>query len=132
MIRLTRRPIFLISLFLAALFFPRPAQAVGEIKIEKVGLRTFSPDHYFVTGQVSNTTQDSREVVLRAQVLFYEKGSPKGDIPAMILRKDRTLVLRPLETRKVKTRLLNEGDLPRSELRLEPVLRVRRQRPWNY
>ncbi len=106
--------------------------AVGEIRIEDVFVKTDPPDRYTVGATVSNQTDKPREVTLRAQIFFFEKASPKTDKPAMILRKDLTLVLRKNESRKIRVRLLNEGTLPKERLRLEPEIRIRRQREWHH
>ena len=125
------RSVFLIGLLLLTGPFPT-VRAAGEIQIEQTAVQEIPPDRYEMTALVRNKSTDSREVVLRAQLFFFDEASPPGDIPLMILRKDETIVLKNEESRMVRIRLINEGTLPKSRLRLEPEIRIRRQRPWNY
>ena len=114
-------------------FFSTPALfAYGEIKIEGVTVENQSPSRYVLSGSVTNASEETREVVLRGQIVFYERGTPEGDLPIAVLRKDITQVLTPWETRGLKILLLNEGAVPKTALRTKPVLRIRRQRVWNY
>ena len=112
---------------------PFNLHAVDEIKIDNVAVEKQSSTDYVISGVVSNTSDLAREIVLRVQLSFYERVSPPGDLPAAILRKDMTLVLKPAENRTLRISLYNEGSmiLP-TAYRLEPILRIRRQRPWNY
>jgi hypothetical protein len=112
--------------------FHPAAHAVGEIKIDKISVQQHSPDRYEVSAVLYNQTAEAREVVLRAQLFFFEDFAPKGDKPAMILRKDETIVLQRKEGRTVSVILLNEGTLPKAKLRLDPEIRIRRQRAWQY
>lgn len=120
------------AFFLAFCAAQVSAFAFNEIKIEHVAVQNQSADRYEVTAVISNESDDSREVTVRAQVFFFSKVSPKGDKPAMILRKDETMVLLPGENRKFRVLLLNEGSFPKERLRIEPEVRIRRQRVWNY
>jgi hypothetical protein len=118
----------LAGFFMAA--FAAQAFGVGEIHIDGVGIQEKPPFQYFLNGTVSNQTTDIREVVLRGQVVFYDRTAPKGDLPVRVLRKDITLILRPSESRNVQMQFFLEGNLPKTPLRVEPVLRQRRQRIW--
>lgn len=118
---------------IAALFLSTPLLlAAGEIQIESISMEEKSVHHYVLTGQVINSSASPRDVILRAQVSFYDRAAPKGDLPVMVLRKDMNIVLRAGESRKVEATFLNEGDAPRGAVRAEPALRIRRQRPWSY
>lgn len=119
-------------LLLAFCLIPSLVFALNEIQIEQVAVQNQSADRYEVSAIIQNQTTDPREVTVRAQIFFFEKASPKGQKPAMILRKDETMVLNPSESRQVIVRLLNEGTFPKERLRIEPEVRVRRQRIWNY
>ncbi len=110
----------------------RGLSAAGEINLSAPTLEQEPPDHYYVLGEVTNTTDKTREVILRAQVVFYDKAVPKGDLPVMVLRKDMTLILKSKEHKELRIPILKEGFLPRLDLRVEPELRLRRQRIWNY
>ena len=120
------------AVLLLALFMPTPGFAIDEVTVKDYAVQNESLGRYEVTATLCNRTRDSREVTLRAQIFFFEKASPKGDKPAMILRKDETVVLFPEETRKITVPLLNEGSFPKARLRVEPEVRIRRQRVWNY
>ena len=115
-----------------AVFCQTDARAQGEIVIEGVSAEQRTPTKYLVVGKVRNRTQESREVILRAQVVFYDKAAPKGDVPAANVWKDVTLVIWPNENRKIEIPLILEGGKPAGSLRMEPGLRLRRQREWMY
>ena len=104
--------------------------ALGEISILNVHIQETPPFQYIVRGTVVNETAQEREVVLRAQAVMYDQTAPKGDLPIRVLRKDKTLILRPSEKREVEMTLIHEGRMPDVRFRVEPVLRIRRQRPW--
>lgn len=122
---------FFLSLVLA-LSFSSGLHAAGEIVIDGISLEQDPPDHYYVIGTVVNATNEPREVILRAQVLFYDNAVPKGDLPVIVLRKDKTMILKAQEKKTLRIPILKEGVLPRLDLRVEPQLRLRRQRVWNY
>ncbi|MCI0597439.1 MAG: hypothetical protein L0Z48_13015, partial [candidate division Zixibacteria bacterium] len=100
------------------------------INVEGVRATVISPARYELTGNVTNTSEDAREVTLRAQITFYDRTAPKGDLPLDYLRKDITEVLRPGENRAVRVVLLRSGAPLHDAVRLEPFLRIRRQRVW--
>jgi hypothetical protein len=131
---MTRRgpTFFLIAHLLFSFLGIAELSAAGEINLSAPMLEQEPPDHYYVLGSVTNTTDKTREVILRAQVLFYDKAVPKGDLPVIVLRKDMTLILKPREKKELRIPILKEGFLPRLDLRVEPQLRLRRQRVWNY
>lgn len=104
--------------------------AAGEIDIQNVGVQDKPPFQYIVRGTVINTTTQDREVVLRAQVVMYDQTAPKGDLPVRVLRKDQTIILKASEQRVVELPVMQEGRMPDVRFRVEPVLRIRRQRPW--
>jgi hypothetical protein len=108
------------------------AFAANEVQVEKLTLKKDPPDRYEISATVHNKSKERREVVLRAQVFFYDETSPAGDIPVMILRKDETVYLNRGEGRRIEFRLINEGTLPKVRMRLEPEVRIRRQRVWQY
>ena len=122
-----RAPLIFLIFFAAS-----PLFAAGEIQIQNVSVEAQSASRYVLNGTVENTTPETREVILRGQVAFYEKASPEGDLPVAILRKDVSMVLKSKESRLLHIILLNEGTAPKGSLRLQPILRIRRQRPWNY
>ncbi len=129
MSRRKKTAVFFAVVFCAASF---QVLALGEIQVESVRIETQSPGNYWLVGTVRNTTSEAREVTLRAQIVFFDRAAPEGDLPVALLRKDRTEILRAGEAREVRVTLLNEGTPPRGDLRLEPLLRIRRQRLWNY
>ena len=106
--------------------------AVGEIQVEGVSVDVAAPGRYVLSGTIRNRTEDPREVTFRAQVTAYDKSSPKGDVPVIVIRKDQTIILRPREKRKIEVTLFDEGIPPEGSLRYEPMIRVRRQRLWFY
>lgn len=114
------------------MIFPRASQAAGEVTLQKISSKQLSFERYEISAVIYNQTPEPREVVLRAQIFFFEDFAPKGDKPAMILRKDETIILKRREGRAIKIILINEGDLPKAKLRLKPEIRIRRQRVWNY
>ncbi len=114
------------------MFFSMPARAEGEILIKNISLEELPPFQYKVKGLVSNNTGQAREVVLRGEVVVYDRSAPKGDVPVRVLRRDSTIVLKAREKRIVTLDFLLEGRMPDVPLRNQPVLRVRRQKPWNY
>ena len=112
--------------------FPVRLAAVGEIQIEGASITRETPEKFKLSTSIKNTTADTREVTLRFQIFFFEQISPKGDKPAMVLRKDETIVLKQGEQRSMIVTLWNEGSLPKGNLRMEPEVRLRRQRVWSY
>ncbi len=106
--------------------------AFDEIRIENVAADEKPPYGYWLRGSVSNQTDNPREVILRAQVAIFDKNSPPGDLPVRILRKDITIILKPREAKNAEVEFFNKGVLPKTDLRIEPLLRLRRQRIWNY
>lgn len=124
--------IILLLIFAGSLGISSSVQAAEEIRISETAVKELSADKFLVSAVLRNAYKSTREVTLRAQIFFFEKASPKGDKPAMILRKDETIVLRPQEVRKIHVKLINEGTRPKARLRLEPEVRLRREREWNY
>ena len=104
----------------------------NQIDVSNVGYAESAPGKFLVTGNLQNPTRETREIVVRGLLTFYDKTAPKGDVPIFVLRKDVTIILKAGEGRSVEISLINEGGMPRGALRIEPVLRVRRQRIWNY
>ena len=98
--------------------------------MDDIELQQDPPFQYKVIGEVINKTAEAREVVLRAQVVFFDQSSPKGDIPVHVLRKDMTVILRGSEKRNVAAVLFQEGHPPDVRYRIEPELRIRRTRLW--
>lgn len=113
-------------------FFLPVAAAMGEIQIDSLAVQEYPPHHYDVSAMMNNKTAETREVVLRAQLFFFEQAAPPGDLPVMILRKDETVVLKAGKRRSITVKLIHEGKLPKGSLRMEPEIRIRRQRVWNY
>ncbi len=112
---------------------PVSISAADEIQIENVLIDAKSPlRHYELSAAAANSSEAPRDVILRGQIAFYDKAAPQGDVPVMILRKDMNVVLRAKESRTVRFDLLNEGAVPVGSLRLEPSVRIRRNREWNY
>ena len=128
---------FRLTFFVSAIFFlaaarPLPAATAAEVRIEGVGFEAKSPSHYVVRGTVSNETAESRDLILRAQMTFYDKAAPRGDVPAAVLRKDIAIVLKAGETRALEIPMIEEGTHPKGSFRVEPSIRIRRSREWNY
>ncbi len=112
-----------------AVFQSPPARLIG---VSNVSYSENAPGTFSVKGTLQNPTPEPREVVMRGQLTFYDQTAPKGDLPLFSLRKDTTLVLKPNESREVEVSLINEGAVPRGALRIESMIRIRRQRIWNY
>jgi len=107
-------------------------QAAREIEIGLARVVQLSEDRYNVLASIANKTPEPREIILRYALYFYDRSAPSGDIPIMVIRKDRTIILKRREQRTIKTLLIREGGQERGAFRLEPKVRLRRQRPWNY
>lgn len=122
--------IFHFFLILACLLTTVPVFAAGEINILDVKVLEKPPFQYKVQGTVVNETDHAREVVLRAEVVMYDETAPKGDLPVRVLRKDMTVILKAAEKRNVELTLIQEGRMPDVRFRVEPILRMRRQRLW--
>jgi hypothetical protein len=122
---------FSVCAFLIPVFGP-PLQAVGEIRITNVAARQKTPGKFILTANVANSTGEPREVVFRAQLTFYDKTSPPGDLPATVVQKDFTIILKAGQERSLEVPIILEGKLPPGSLRMEPSLRIRRQREWMY
>ena len=125
---------FLCFIFGTLHAFAKPFQSppVSQINVNNVSYSQTAPGKFVVTGDVQNPTPEPREIVVRGLLSFYDQSVAKGDAPLFSLRKDTTIVLAPSENRTIEIQLINEGKMPRLALRIEPVLRVRRQRVWNY
>ncbi len=117
-------------LFLFGYFLAAPLFGIGEISILDIKVHNKPPFQYKVQGTVVNETDHDREVVLRAEAVMYDETAPKGDLPVRVLRKDTTVILKAAEKRNVEITLIHEGRMPDVRFRVEPVLRVRRQRLW--
>ncbi len=121
------------SFFLALLVsFSAPLFAIGEISIENVVMQEIPPFRYQVTGTIRNASNETREVVLRGQIVVYDRGVRKGDVPLRVLRRDVTIILKNLEERQITVDFVTEGRLPDVATRTEGFLRMRRQRVWNH
>ena len=119
--------------FVFLTLFPASSQALPvQAQVDDVTYKQERQDVYTVTANVKNTVHETREFVLRAQLTFYDTASPAGDLPAAVLRKDITVVLRGGGERKVAVTLINEGRMPRGSYRIVPMLRVRRERAFQY
>ena len=106
--------------------------ATENITLDSVRVLEQSAGHFQLTANVANTTSETREVILRGQITFYDRAVPAGDVPVMILHKTVALVLKNGESRAIDMTLLNEGTWPKGSLRMEPSMRIRREREWNY
>lgn len=122
----------LVLIFFLAIPYHPSALAVREILISEVTLEQKSFQDHQLSAKVQNTTNESREVTLRAQIFFFNRNSPPGDLPINILRKDHVMVLKPQEIRNLEVKFVEEGGHRLEPLRLEPQVRVRRQREWKY
>lgn len=121
--------LFLICFYSSGISFANAAEA---IHISDVTVKESTDKRFVVEGRLTNMTEESRDVIFRAQLFFYDKTAPKGDLPVSILRRDKNIVLKPWESRKVNEVFVSEAKSPRGSLRLEPLMRIRRQREWNY
>lgn len=111
---------------------PTHASVDTDVYVENIMSEMIDPSKYVVMGHVVNAYDDKREVVLRAQIAFFDRTNPVGDLPVSILRKDTTVFFDPHESKQVRVELLNEGPPPEGALRREPMLRIRRVREWTY
>ncbi len=130
-----RISVFVFFLFTAGIPFLSAAfqsPSVRQISVVNIEYSQTSSDKFLLIGTLQNLTPEPREVILRGQLVFYDTASPKGDLPLFILRKDMTVILRGGESLPVEIPIINEGKIPRGSFRIEPMLRVRRQRLWNY
>ena len=118
--------------FLSLFIFSTTLFAVGEVSIKDILSREIAPLRYELSFQITNTTSDVREVTLRSQIELFDRSAPVGDLPVNILRKDQTMVLRAGESRDVMVHFVGEGPTPKGDLRVSPLVRIRRQRVWNY
>lgn len=123
-------------MLLAFLFFctlapVSDAWAVEPVHVSDVMLKESTDKRYIIEGRLTNMTDQSRDVIFRTQLTLYDKTAPKGDLPVSILRRDKNIVLKAWESRKVEIVFVSENQL-RGSLRLEPSIRIRRQREWNY
>lgn len=126
------KKLFAFLFVLGFVFSPPSFSSPLNIDIHDVEAELLGPGKYLVRGSIFNGSDTPREITLRAQVTLYDRTSPKGDKPVSIIRKDFIIVLRTEETRELKISLLNEGTLPKGALRIEPMLRIRREREWMY
>ena len=92
----------------------------GELLDRKV--ETLIP-HKYAASHIRNREEYAKKPVPRAMGI-------NSDLFA--LRKDMTVILKAGETRTLEVPLINEGSMPRGDIRIEPMMRVRRQRVWNY
>ncbi len=121
----------LVFFLLGTLFVPCLFSA-DEIIIQDISAKEIAPQRFTLKYHVSNATVDSREVVLRSQIEVFDRAVPAGDLPVNILRKDQTLVLKPGESRDMSVDFVGQGQPAKGDLRVSPVVRIRRQRVWNY
>ena len=105
---------------------------VSQINVNNVAYVQTAPGKFTLSGNIQNPTSEPREIVVRGILSFYDQSVRKGDVPLFTLRKDTTIVLTSSESRLLEIPLMNEGEMPRGAVRIEPVIRVRRQRIWNY
>ncbi|MSR77362.1 MAG: hypothetical protein EXS63_03950 [Candidatus Omnitrophica bacterium] len=108
------------------------AYALGEINISEVSAREKEPLRFELQANITNTTQETREVILRAQIEIFDRMVPRGEQPLSVFRKDQSLILKSGETRPLRVEFVGEGLPPKGVTRIEPALRIRRQRVWNY
>ncbi|MBN1689343.1 MAG: hypothetical protein JW893_09590 [Candidatus Omnitrophica bacterium] len=128
-----KRIIVLCTVVAAIIFIPSMVYAqVGGVNIQHVAAKQRTPSKYVLTAELVNDSGEDKEVILRGQITFYDKAAPKGDLPVTSVRKDVSVVLRKYETRNFETLLIIEGTPPVGSLRMEPSLRIRRSREWNY
>lgn len=123
------------TLFLAiaaSITFSPYLWCANEILIQNVVVTKKADDKYMIAGKVTNKSAEPRELVFRGQLTFYDRTAPEGDKPVMILRRDVTKVIKAGQTRSVRIPLIDEGATEMTSLRAEPMLRVRRNRVWNY
>ena len=114
-------------------FFQTLAFASASVlKISEVSAERESPSIHWIHASLENTATESMETTLRFRLAFYDRNSPEGDIPVNVLRKDQTIVLKPNEIRKMDVKFLEEGASPLIPVRIEPTVRIRREREWKY
>ena len=123
-----------LGIFLLFAMFPLALQALPVTvgRVDDVTYKQERQDVYTVTGYLKNEVSESREFVLRAQLAFYDTVSPAGDLPAAVLRKDITVVVTSGAGRQVAVTLINEGRMPRGSYRIVPMIRIRRERTFEY
>ena len=130
---MNRAPRFFSAMVLIFFMFCAPPllRAV-DVTIDSAGYFQKTPLHYQLNGVVTNMGGNTLEVVLRGELVFYDAGVRKGDIPLRVLRKDITVIIKPGQNYPVLIDFFMEGKLPRASVRIEPVLRARRERVWLY
>lgn len=106
--------------------------SAGEIAITDLQAERIENSRYHLKAQIMNTSSETREIVLRSQIEIFDQNAPRGDLPLSILRKDKNWVLKPGESRVLEEDFLAQGTALKGALRIEPKLRVRRNRIWNY
>ena len=122
----------ILSLLLAVFLFSQSVWAFDEIQISNISLTEKAASKFLLSGDVVNTSNEPREVILRSQISFYDRSSPERDVPVAVIHKDMTIILKPQESRRLDIPIINEGAMPKTAIRTEPSLRIRRQRVWNY
>ena len=110
----------------------KPTYQADVVTVSEVSSSRLAEDRFMVAGTVLNTSDEKREVVLRAQIAFYDTGAPVGDVPVMVLRKDVSIILKPKDEFETEVLLIHEGVFPKTALRQVPTFRVRRDREWKY
>jgi hypothetical protein len=120
---------FLLTSLMVVLF---ATSTRAEVQISNVTLTENSLDEHWVHGEILNNSPEVREVTFRTQVIFYERNSPRGDLPLNVLRKDQTIILKAQEKRLVDVKFIEQGGRPLLPIRAEPLMRVRREREWKY
>ena len=114
------------------LMAPKFLVAAGEVEISNVAYTDVAADRFDVAGTLTNSSSETREVVVRAQMTLYDRAAPRGDKPIAVIQKDTTHILKASETRDIRVRLINEGSPIRESIRKEPMMRIRRNRVWHY
>ena len=113
-------------------FILSPQLFAGAIKISDVTAVRDSPTQHFVRANLHNTSDQMMETVVRSELAFYDRNSPEGDLPVHVLKKDQSFILKPQETLPLEAKFLEEGAPPSIPLRIEPLVRIRREREWKY
>ncbi len=119
-------------LILTVFYFVPAGFSVGEIAISDIQAEQIENGRYHLKAQITNTTSETREIVLRSQIEIFDQNAPRGDLPVSILRKDKNWVLKPGESRALDDDFLAQGVPLKGEMRIEPLVRIRRNRVWNY
>lgn len=119
-------------ILLQSYFAANSARAQESIHVTNLSAAKLAWDQFQLHAEIENRTEVDQEVVFRAQITFYDRSAPVGDLPVSILRKDFIKILKVREKKVITVDLINEGSAIPGAVRMEPMLRVRREREWNY